>query len=216
MEIKLINVGKRFSLEWIFRKVNFQFESGQSYAITGHNGSGKSTLLKIISGGSTPSEGQVVYSISGKEYSQLQIADKISYAAPYIHLIEDFTLQEMLEFHFRFKKMKVQSVSELLDIIELRAHQNKVIQKFSSGMMQRLKLGLAILTESEVLLLDEPTSYLDEKAIAWYKNLLSTYIDGRILIIGSNQTHEYSFVTGGTLHVPDFQYIKKKKSGIEL
>lgn len=216
MEIELVNVGKRFSLDWIFRKVNFHFFSGQSYALTGHNGSGKSTLLKILSGGSTPSEGKVKFLYNGKELSQIQIADKVSYTAPYIHLIEEFTLQEMLEFHFRFKKMKVNSVDELLNIIDLKAHKNKIISKFSSGMMQRLKLAIAILTESEILLLDEPTSYLDEKAIQWYKDLLSTYIGNRILIIGSNQQHEYSFVTGGVLHIPDFQYIKKSKNGVEL
>lgn len=216
MEIELVNVGKRFSLDWIFRKVNFKFQSGQSYALTGYNGSGKSTLLKILSGGSTPSEGKVIYRWEGKELTQLQVAEKVSYAAPYIHLIDDFTLEEMLEFHFRFKKMKVSSVDELLNIIELKAHRHKIISKFSSGMMQRLKLALAILTESEILLLDEPTSYLDEKAIQWYKNLLETYIGNRILVIGSNQKHEYAFVQGGILNVPDFQYVKKSKNGVEL
>lgn len=216
MEIELVNVGKRFSLDWIFRKVNFKFQSGLSYALTGHNGSGKSTMLKILSGGSTPSEGKVIYRWEGKELTQLQVAEKVSYAAPYIHLIDDFTLEEMLEFHFRFKRMKVNSVEEMLDIIELKVHRDKIISKFSSGMMQRLKLALAILTESEVLLLDEPTSYLDEKAIQWYKNLLETYLDNRILIIGSNQKHEYAFVQGGILNVPDFQYIKKSKNGVEL
>ncbi len=50
MKISLTNAGKRFNRDWIFRKVNYEFISGKSYAITGPNGSGKSTLLQMIGG----------------------------------------------------------------------------------------------------------------------------------------------------------------------
>lgn len=184
--------------------------------MTGHNGSGKSTLLKIISGGLSASEGKVFYRKGDKDLSQLQVAEEVAYAAPYIHLIDDFTLQEMLEFHFRFKKMKVSSLDAFMDILGLREHQHKSISKFSSGMMQRLKLSLAILSDTKILLLDEPTSYLDENAVSWYRQLLSENMEGRLVVIGSNQKHEYTFVTGGILHVPDFKYIKKSRRGTQL
>jgi ABC-type Mn2+/Zn2+ transport system ATPase subunit len=61
INIQLTNAGKRFSLDWIFRHINYTFEQGRSYAITGPNGSGKSTLLQIIAGAITPSEGTVEY-----------------------------------------------------------------------------------------------------------------------------------------------------------
>lgn len=215
MEISLSSVGKRYGFEWIFRNIDFNFQSGYSYALTGHNGSGKSTLLKILSGGLSPSEGRLTFINEGKELNQIQIAENVAYAAPYIHLIDDFTLQEMLEFHFRFKKMAV-SQDEFMTILGLTAHKNKPVSKFSSGMMQRLKLSLAILTKSDILLLDEPTSYLDEHAIQWYRNLLSENIQDRLIIIGSNQRHEYAFVTGGVLHVPDFKYQKKSRYGAQL
>lgn len=215
MVIELKDIGKRYGLEWIFRKVNFQFESGHSYALTGHNGSGKSTLLKIISGGLTPSEGQIVFQVKGQEKSALEIAHEVSFAAPYVHLIEDFTLKEMIDFHFKFKEMKVASKDEFMDILGLQAHTDKIISKFSSGMMQRLKLSLAILSETSILLLDEPTSYLDENAIQWYKNLLAQYQHDRLLIIGSNQKHEYASVNG-ILNVPDFKYERKNRYAATL
>lgn len=215
MEINLSSVGKRYGLEWIFRNIDFNFKSGYSYALTGHNGSGKSTLLKMLSGGLSPSEGKLNFVREGKELSQVQIAEEVTYAAPYIHLIDDFTLQEMLEFHFRFKEVTV-SQQVFMDILGLEAHKNKPISKFSSGMMQRLKLCLAILTKSGILLLDEPTSYLDEKAVQWYRHLLAENLQNRLVIIGSNQTHEYSFITGSILHVPDFKYQKKAKYGAQL
>ncbi|HQG38627.1 MAG TPA: ATP-binding cassette domain-containing protein, partial [Chitinophagales bacterium] len=61
MTIQLENISKRFGFEWIFKKINFQFDANGKYAIVGPNGSGKSTLLKIISGGTTPTSGKVVY-----------------------------------------------------------------------------------------------------------------------------------------------------------
>lgn len=215
MEISLSSVGKRYGLEWIFRNVDFNFKSGYSYALTGHNGSGKSTLLKILSGGLSPSEGQLSFIHKGKQLTQIQMAEYVTYAAPYIHLIDDFTLQEMLEFHFRFKEMLV-SKEKFMEILALEAHKDKTISNFSSGMMQRLKLSLAILTKSDILLLDEPTSYLDEHATQWYRNLLAENLDDRLVIIGSNQKHEYSFITGGVLHVPDFKYQKKLRHGTQL
>jgi ABC-type multidrug transport system ATPase subunit len=60
-------------------------------------------------------------------------------------------------------------------------------------MKQRLKLSLAFLTDSQVLLLDEPTSNFDTKAIDWYLNLMENYTKDRLVIIGSNQEYEYGF-----------------------
>lgn len=215
MEINLTSIGKRYGFEWIFRNVDFQFQSGNSYALTGHNGSGKSTLLKILSGGLTPSEGKIDFKDGQKHFTPIEIAKEVAYVAPYIQLIEDFTLQEIVEFHFQFKKMYV-TQEELMEIMDLKVHQNKSIRHFSSGMMQRLKLSLAILSQTQILLLDEPTSYLDEKAILWYKNLLQDYIFDRLVILGSNQKHEYTFVEGGEIHLPDFKYEKRKRYGTQL
>ncbi|HZH68299.1 MAG TPA: ATP-binding cassette domain-containing protein, partial [Chitinophagales bacterium] len=131
MKIVLSNIGKRYGLNWVFRKVNFSLEPGESYTLTGHNGSGKSTLLKILSGGLTPSEGKIEFSLGGKEVTPYNIASEIAFTAPYIHLIEDFTLQEMLEFHFKFKKMRVQSIDELMNIIGLEEHRDKYLSNFS-------------------------------------------------------------------------------------
>ncbi|MEJ7672033.1 MAG: ABC transporter ATP-binding protein [Chitinophagaceae bacterium] len=61
MKIRLTKVGKRFNREWIFRNLNFEFQSEKSYAITGANGSGKSTLLQIIAGATTFNEGAIEY-----------------------------------------------------------------------------------------------------------------------------------------------------------
>lgn len=196
MIIQLENISKRFGFEWIFKQVNFQFEPDHRYAVVGPNGSGKSTLLKIISGGLVPSSGKVNYSMLHKRtVDDIEVAQELAFAAPYISLIEDFSLEELYEFHASFKKMRVTSVDEFLEITQLIPHRKKYIKNFSSGMRQRLKLSLAILTDSQALLLDEPTSNFDTLAVDWYLGMIEKYTNGRLLLIGSNQEYEYSFCT---------------------
>jgi ABC-type multidrug transport system ATPase subunit len=60
MKLVLNNIGKKFPPDWIFKKIDFQFNEGQKYALIGPNGSGKSTLLKILSGHLTPSQGKLL------------------------------------------------------------------------------------------------------------------------------------------------------------
>lgn len=194
MNIQLENISKRFGFEWIFKQINFQFEQGKQYAIVGPNGSGKSTLLKVISNGLMPTSGNAQYTFKDKIITdESEIAKHIMYAAPYISLIEDFTLSELYDFHASFRKMNIASKNEFMEIAQLEIHQNKYIKNFSSGMRQRLKLSLAFMTDSPVILLDEPTSNFDAKAIDWYLEMVKKYTTNRLLIIGSNQEYEFSF-----------------------
>ncbi|HNF48923.1 MAG TPA: ATP-binding cassette domain-containing protein [Chitinophagales bacterium] len=186
MTITLQNISKRFGFEWIFKQIQFSFEEGGKYAVVGPNGSGKSTLLKIISGGLTPTSGKVDFG----ELEEIAV-QKIVYAAPYISLIEDFTLEEMYKFHAAFKTFYTSEEAEFYAISELEKHKTKYIKNFSSGMRQRLKLTFAFLTQSELILLDEPTSNFDTKAVDWYLSMKEKYVGKRTLIIGSNQAYEY-------------------------
>src|ERR1041385_7915454 len=98
MKIVLNNAGKRFSREWIFRNLNYEFNAGSSYAITGPNGSGKSTLLQIISASMLLNEGHAEWS-NGKTVEPDAVHLFISFAAPYLELIEEMTPKEFLHFH---------------------------------------------------------------------------------------------------------------------
>ncbi|MCB0508171.1 MAG: ABC transporter ATP-binding protein [Chitinophagales bacterium] len=192
MQIQLQNISKRYGFEWIFKNVTFDFEAKNKYAIVGPNGSGKSTLLKIISNGLVPTSGNISYSVENKIIKdEHKIAQEIAYAAPYISLTEDYTLQELYEFHTSFKKLKVENIDAFYEVSQLGKHKHKYVKNFSSGMKQRLKLSLAFLSETKVLLLDEPTSNFDTKAIDWYFGLIEKYTQDRLLIIGSNQAYEY-------------------------
>jgi ABC-2 type transport system ATP-binding protein len=185
MQIQLINAGKRFNKEWIFRKLNLTFNAGGRYAIIGPNGSGKSTLLQLIAGYIQPSEGSI-QTESGLSPVNLSVA----LAAPYLELMEEMTALEQVRFHHGFRKLKL-SPEALLKAAGLENASHKPICYFSSGMKQRLKLSLAFFTESDSLILDEPTTNLDEQGIELYRNWISNLDPQRILMIGSNDKSEY-------------------------
>lgn len=209
--ISLNNLGKKFNKEWIFRNLNYEIVAGQKLVILGGNGSGKSTLLQVISGFISPNEGSIGFTHNNTEKVEAdKIKDLVSFASPYLQLVEDFTLTEMIE-HAQIFKPYLSSIAtkEVVSLIGLKAAENKFIKQFSSGMKQRLKLGLAILADTSVLLLDEPISNLDKNAIDWYKELIAHYTKERTVIVCSNAITEEYFFCDTELNVMDYKLSMK-------
>lgn len=193
-EIQLEEASKRFQYEWIFKNLSLTISLGQSIALTGSNGSGKSTLLKCISGAIPLSSGHIRFNQLEKNIPESDWFNHLSISAPYLELPEEFTLSELIDFHFKFKTpLNGISKQEILEIIYLEAHAGKMISQFSSGMKQRLKLGLALLSEVPIVLLDEPTSNLDQRGIRWYQDLIDQFSRNRIIIVCSNEPREFEF-----------------------
>lgn len=186
MNISLNNVGKKYDA-WIFRGVNFEYAESGIYAIIGKNGSGKSTLLQIISGFISPTEGGVKYSDSGQDLNIEDLPTHISFSAPYLDLPDEFSVLEIVEMHQQFKPF-FPSISSamILEKTQLIAHQNKLLSKLSSGMKQRLKLALAIYSNSALLLLDEPCANLDAQWTQWFNEELIAHAENRLVIVCSN------------------------------
>ncbi len=214
ISISLNNIGKKFNREWIFRNLNYHILANDKLVILGGNGSGKSTLLQIISGFVSPNEGTIEASQPSQTVKQPIINQQssilnpqhISFASPYIQLIEDFTLTEIIEHSSLFKPfINKLSTTQIIEMIELSHAKNKFIKQFSSGMKQRLKLGLAILADTPLLLLDEPVSNLDKNAIEWYKNLILNYTTNRTVIVCSNAITQEHFFCTKQLNVSDFK-----------
>lgn len=196
MNITLQNIGRRYNKEWIFRHLDYTFSFGKKYAILGPNGSGKSTLLKVLSGSLSPSEGTITYTNTQQQAIAVEdIYTELTIAAPYVELLEELTLREMLDFHFKFKDFRAGYDSRrVLELLDLPKAVDKEIRFFSSGMKQRVKLVLSCCSSSRIVLLDEPTSNLDSSGEAWYKALVEATIgEDRLLLIGSNQEKEYDF-----------------------
>ena len=221
INIELINTGKRFNRDWIFRHLNYTFQQGISYAITGPNGSGKSTLLQTIAGAIASSEGTVEYftneGIANRELgisktiaqhktqnTKLEtqnlslttenIYNHIAIVAPYLEVIEEMTAVEFLHFHNSFKPiLPTIPVNQILEIVGLRIAAHKQIRYYSSGMKQRIKLAQAIFSDVPILLLDEPCTNLDSHGYDLYHQLINDYCKNKLIIVSSNDVNEYDF-----------------------
>ena len=203
--ISLHKAGKKFSREWIFRALSYEFKTGVPVAVTGPNGSGKSTLIKSIAGTIPVNEGTVAYARNGQPVPEEAWYRLTGISAPYLELIEEFTLTESIDFHIRFRPFTTgMTKPEFMDRLGLEKHAGKYIRDFSSGMKQKLKLGFAFFTQNEVLILDEPTANIDQNGYMWYMEEVQRLVPERVVIISSNEPREYTFCAE-QLHIPDFK-----------
>lgn len=194
LDVKLKGAGKRFQYDWIFKNLSFDIQAGETCVITGSNGSGKSTLLKSISCISPLTEGNIEFQLNGEEIKEAEIYPHLVISAPYLELPEEFTLLELLKFHFKFKKpIQNWTFDQMMERMYLGEHRYKSINQFSSGMKQRLKIGLCLFSDVPLVLLDEPTSNLDEKGLNWYLEMIGDFSAKRTIIISSNEPREYGF-----------------------
>jgi len=197
MRIELIDIGKRFGKQWVFKDINKIFEPGCRTCITGQNGSGKSTLLKIIAGYVGPNKGSLNRTSNGKEVEREKVFQQVAIAAPYLDVYTDLSPLETIKLQASFKPfVKTIEPQEMLEALGIGAAANKAVKDLSSGMKQRLLLSLAIFSDTEMLLLDEPTSNLDEKGVQLYTNAIASVNPQRSIIVCSNDPErEAAFCT---------------------
>ncbi len=194
MMISLSDSGKRFNRDWIFRHFSYQFEKGKSYAITGPNGSGKSTLLQALGASMMINEGRIDFSIGGRSIPGHDVYMHMAICAPYLELIEEMTLVELLNFHKGFKPfLSGITTDSIIEAISLQKAVNKQIRHYSSGMRQRVKLAQCIFSDVPIILLDEPCTNLDKTGIDLYHSLVDTYCKDRLVVVSSNDEVEYNF-----------------------
>jgi ABC-type multidrug transport system ATPase subunit len=212
MKITLIDAGKRFNRDWIFRHLNYEFNTGHSYAITGPNGSGKSTLLQSIAGAMGISEGRIDYAAAAGHAAAADGAippehayRHLSLAAPYLQLIEEMTVTEFLHFHAAFKPLLPKcSANEIIRRVGLENAAHKQMRYYSSGMKQRVRLAQALFSDTPIVLLDEPCTNLDSDGISLYQQLIREYTQDRLVLVSSNDLQEYEFC-GEKIDIRDYR-----------
>ena len=203
--LKINKLNAKIDNKEILKEFSLNINPGEVHAIMGPNGSGKSTLLKVLSGFETPSKGVISYE-NENPISVEKIHKYVAYTSPYISVFEEYTVKELVSFYTKLKPLKNNIAhSEFIEIVELKNTKEKAIKHFSSGMKQRVKLGLAILSDTPILLLDEPTSNLDSNAILWYQNLIQKNLENRITFVASNNQKDESFFCEREIKIEDYK-----------
>ena len=203
MQVIFKDAQRSFGAQMVFNKLDYHFLESSRTAVLGGNGSGKSTLLKCLYGALSLSKGELIYQLEGRSLTAAEAVGRISFSGPYFELIEELEAQEFLETYQRFRNL-ILPPKEILHHAYLEKSARKKIKQFSSGMKQRLRLSLAIFSESDLVILDEPTANLDPKGIDWYQETLQNNLGERSLVIGSNFSDDETFFCQDELKVADF------------
>ena len=168
--IKFENVSKSFGTNQVLKEVSLSIYQGEVTAIIGKSGVGKSVLLKHIIGLMQPDAGEIFF--NGRPLSRMKnpeidkLREKFSYVFQDTALFDSMTVRENIAFPLRggtsLPKSEVKSrVEEKMKMFELQGVHDKYPSQISGGMKRRLALARALVTEPEVVLLDEPTTGLD-------------------------------------------------------
>lgn len=182
-------LGHRFQQRWIFRDLSFELTAGQTLCLTGPNGSGKSTLLRIVAGQLSPTSGTATLTESAGPVAPEDRWRQLSWAAPYVEHFNYLRLEEAFRLHHRLRPL-VFSPAECLARLQLTDHAQQPLGRLSSGQRQRALVGLALFTKCGLLLLDEPTSFLDPRNTAFVLDLIETVQGERTLILATNRAEE--------------------------
>ena len=185
-------LSKTFNRRKIFADISFSLKKHASLAITGRNGSGKSTLLKILAGVLSPTKGDVEIRIENKTIPTVDHFTYLGMVSPYLQLYDEFTGWENLDI---FRKVRGaensdEYLSDLLKSVNLWERRNDLVRTYSSGMKQRLKYTFALIHKPPILLLDEPTSNLDNEGISTVYKIMEKQKDIGILIVATNDNDD--------------------------
>lgn len=193
MKIEAKSIAKRYNDQWILKDFSTSIESKSAVAINGKNGTGKSTLLKLLSGFLTPTKGNIEYTLHGQSLLRNDISKHISYAAPYIAFEQNFTAGEIYTYLSKIRIFKSADETSFLKKAQLYSDKKKYLRQYSDGMRQRLALTIAMDCDSDILILDEPTSFLDSDYKQWFYNLLEQEVNSRTILLASNDVEDFKF-----------------------
>jgi heme exporter protein A len=173
------------------RDVCLEVEPGSCLALIGRNGAGKTTLLRTIAGFSRPGKGEV--RIFGKSPRETETRSRMGFLGHGIGVYEELSAIENLRLFGRLYGLPdpERSALDWLERTGLERVRNGLVREFSRGMRQRLAVARAFLHEPAVLLLDEPFTALDDKAIAVLQTVLREAIaSGKTIVMSTHQLRE--------------------------
>jgi ABC-2 type transport system ATP-binding protein len=187
--IQVCNISKRFKRNTVLHDVSFGIEKGRSYGFVGYNGCGKSVLFKIISGLALPTSGEVRYKgkVIGKDIDFIEDAGVVIESPEFLPYYSGFqNLKALAEIR---KRISDDDIMEVLKQVKLFGDMDKKVRGYSQGMKQRLRFAQAIMEKPGILMLDEPTNYLDKDGVSLLRDILKKFMDdgGTLLLTSHNK-----------------------------
>lgn len=186
--IEIKNISKHYGKHKVLKNVSFKINKGECIGIIGANGSGKTTLLSIISGINKANSGEILLDGNIISTSPKNISKYISYVPQENPLISELSAYDNLRLWYSGSKndLKKELESGILHSLGINEFINKTVSKLSGGMKKRLSIGIALLQNPELLIMDEPSASLDLAAkyqIKEYMKYYTSTLNGSILVV---------------------------------
>jgi ABC-type multidrug transport system ATPase subunit len=208
--IKVADVTKKFGKVLAVDSVTLNVEQGESIALLGANGAGKSTLIKCILG---LLDYQGTIEIQNHDIKENPKFSKslIGYV-PQDPLFYDMKTIEILHFFGSIRRVDDKRIKDLLNVVGLEDHKNKLSSELSGGMRQRLSFAIGLLSDPPVLILDEPTSNLDANARGDFLNLVKEHKNqGKTVLFSSHRLDEVYLIADRVLFMKSGRVILNEK-----
>ncbi|GIZ45007.1 hypothetical protein CKM354_000819100 [Cercospora kikuchii] len=195
--LRVRHISKTFKRNQAVDDVSFGILPSEKFALLGPNGAGKSTMISLIRGDIAPDalSGRSEIYITGDSLKHTPVAAKQHLGVcPQFDAVDSMTLKENLEFYARARgvtgKEKDENIHEIITRLGLTDHKNKLVKKLSGGTKRKLSLGIALVANPSVLLLDEPSSGMDAAAKRALWATLAAISAGRCLLITTHSMEE--------------------------
>ena len=193
--IELENVTKTSGRRLIFKNISVKLNSPAVIGISGRNGAGKSTFVKILAGLISPTKGKINHYSENGVLPNEKIFNSLGFVSPYLVLYDEFTATENLYYFCKIRDVKYDKsfAKELLEKVNLYDRRNDLVKTYSSGMKQRLKYAFALIHKPNLLILDEPTSNLDNSGKDVVYSFIENYGKDKLVIVASNEEVDLSY-----------------------
>jgi len=197
MKLEFKEISKSYGNTKALIKFTALFEPG-IYALLGPNGSGKSTLMNILTDNLKADDGEITYDGENVLKMGVRFREKLGFMPQYPGMYPNFSAERFMWYMAALKGMKKEEakkqIADILEAVELSDVAHHKIVSFSGGMKQRLALAQAVLGDSEILILDEPTAGLDPKQRIAIRNYISRIAFNKIVIIATHVVSDVEYI----------------------
>ena len=197
MELRTIGLTKKFGSKTAVNALDITLSNGV-YGLLGANGAGKTTLMRLLCNIQNPTSGKILLNDENVAELGEKYRDLLGYLPQHFRYYPDFSALDFLLYVSALKGLSERTArkrsKELLEAVGLWTDRTHKIRTFSGGMKQRLGIAQAMLNNPRILILDEPTAGLDPKERVRFRNLISAFSKGRIVILSTHIVSDVEFI----------------------
>lgn len=190
MGIIIDKLSKKYGSQKALDSVSFSIQSGEVVGLLGPNGAGKSTLMKSITGAIVPDSGEIKVNEFSVFHQPVQTKKLIGFLPENNPLYHEMYVREYLKFVADLRNEKKERIEEVIKKVGLTPESHKKIGQLSKGYKQRVGLAQAILSNPEILILDEPTNGLDPNQILEIREVISEIGKQKTVILSTHIMQE--------------------------